>query len=238
MKLPISMWSGATSCSQPCRRSAPLTVMQVGADALDVGAHLDEHAREVLDVRLAGGVADHGRARGQRGGHQRVLGGHHRGLVHEDVGRPQPARRRSSTISRPHSTTAPIARKRVEVRVQAAAADHVAARRRHHGAAGSGRAAGRRAGTTRGSARPARGSTSTCVDRGGAQRDLVGAAPVHVDAERRVRMLSIASTSRIRGTLRTTTSSSVRTVEARIGQRAVLVPGREPSCRTAGRRLR
>ena len=26
MKLPISMWSGATSCSQPCRRSAPLTV--------------------------------------------------------------------------------------------------------------------------------------------------------------------------------------------------------------------
>ena len=30
----------------------------VGADALDVGAHLHEHAREVLDVRLAGGVAD------------------------------------------------------------------------------------------------------------------------------------------------------------------------------------
>ena len=28
MKLPISMWSGATSCSQPCRRSAPLTVMR------------------------------------------------------------------------------------------------------------------------------------------------------------------------------------------------------------------
>ena len=36
---------------------------QVRADALDVGAHLHEHAREVLDVGLAGGVADHGRAR-------------------------------------------------------------------------------------------------------------------------------------------------------------------------------
>ncbi len=29
MKLPISMWSGATWCSQPCRRSAPLTVSRL-----------------------------------------------------------------------------------------------------------------------------------------------------------------------------------------------------------------
>ena len=44
---------------------------------------------------------------------------------------------------------------RVEVRVEAAAADHVAARRRHDRAAAAARAAGRRAGTTRGCGRRA-----------------------------------------------------------------------------------
>ena len=36
---------------------------QVRADALDARAHLHQQAREVLDVRLGGGVVDHGRAR-------------------------------------------------------------------------------------------------------------------------------------------------------------------------------
>ena len=35
----------------------------VRADALDARAHLQQHAREVLHVRLGGGVVDHGRAR-------------------------------------------------------------------------------------------------------------------------------------------------------------------------------
>ena len=110
---------------------------QVGADALDVGAHLHEHAREVLHVGLAGGVADDGRAGRQRGGHQRVLGRHHRGLVHEDVGRAQPARRAQHDLAVAVGVGAHRA-ERVEVRVQAAAADHVAAGRRHHRAVEAG----------------------------------------------------------------------------------------------------
>ena len=51
---------------------------------------------------------------------------------------------------------------RVEVRIEPPAADHVAARRRHPGAARSGPAAGRRAGTRPGSARRARGRPRSC----------------------------------------------------------------------------
>ena len=57
------MWSGPTSCVQPPSSSLPLTMQHVGADAADVGAHLDQHPREVLDVGLARGVADDRRAR-------------------------------------------------------------------------------------------------------------------------------------------------------------------------------
>ena len=57
----------------------------VRADALDVGAHLQKHAREVLHVWLASRVADHGGPRGQRSRHERVLGRHHGRLIHEHV---------------------------------------------------------------------------------------------------------------------------------------------------------
>ena len=50
-------------------------------------------------------------ARGQRGGHQRVLGPHHRRLVHEDLAGAQAARRRVSSIQRSPSTRAPRSRK-------------------------------------------------------------------------------------------------------------------------------
>ena len=52
------MWSGETACSQPPSALHAVDVHDVRADALDRGAHLVEHAREVLDVRLGGGVAD------------------------------------------------------------------------------------------------------------------------------------------------------------------------------------
>ena len=44
------------------------------ADAVDVDAQLLEVEAEVLDHVVGGGVADHGGAGVQRGGHQRVLG--------------------------------------------------------------------------------------------------------------------------------------------------------------------
>ena len=55
----------ATSmCSEPMRkvpppsRSTPVDPEDVRADPLDLGADRDEEAAEILDVRLAGGVAD------------------------------------------------------------------------------------------------------------------------------------------------------------------------------------
>ena len=85
------MWSGETRVLAAAERVEPVDVHHVGADALDRRAHAGEHAREVLHVRLGGGVADGRRARGERRGHERVLGAHHGRLVHEEVARAQPA---------------------------------------------------------------------------------------------------------------------------------------------------
>ena len=80
--------------------------------------------------------------------------------MNTSVGR-RPRWARSARSRRPHSADRAHRPERVEVRVQAPAADHVAARRRHAPRGGSARAAVRRAGTTRGSARPARGRSPT-----------------------------------------------------------------------------
>ena len=135
MKEAISMWSGETACSQPPSVVHPVHVHDVRADALDRRAHLVEHAREVLHVRLGGGVADDGRALGQRGGHQRVLRAHDRRLVHEEVGGDAGRRwARAADVAVVLDLGAERA-ERVEVRIEPAAADHVAAGRRHHGGA-------------------------------------------------------------------------------------------------------
>ena len=106
----------------------------VGADPLDVGAHLLQHPREVLDVRLARGVADDGRAGDPRGGQQRVLRAHDGRLVHEDVRRAQATRRTQVDVA-VEVEVRPERAERVEVRIEPAATDHVTARRGHHGAA-------------------------------------------------------------------------------------------------------
>ena len=49
---------GADPCWQPRSRSAPSIVKDVRADALDLRAHRDQQAAQVLHVRLAGGVGD------------------------------------------------------------------------------------------------------------------------------------------------------------------------------------
>ena len=82
---------------------------------------------EVLHVRLAGGVAQDGVAGGGDGGHERVLGARHAGLVEEDVGAAEPrGGERDAVVERVRGAEA---LEREEMRVEAAAADHVAARR-------------------------------------------------------------------------------------------------------------
>ena len=110
----------------------------------------------------------------QRGGHQRVLGRHHRRLVHEDVASARRPRGRAEHDLAAALDVGAHRAEGVEVRVEAAAADHVAAGRRHHGAAEAREQRARRAGTRRGSARRARGRPRRRATLGGAQRDLVG----------------------------------------------------------------
>ena len=196
---------------------------QVGADALDVGAHLHEHPRQILDVRLAGGVADHGGAGRQRGRHQRVLGGHHRRLVHEHVGRAQAARCAQHDLAfaigdaRPSRGRRPGAGSRRRRPITSPPGGDITARWKR---ASSGPGEQER--------RPDR------LGQLGLDLDLAHVRPrtarprwARASSRRTpiaTRISIIASTSRMRGTLRTITSSSVRTLAARIGSAPFLFP--------------
>ena len=114
---------------------------------------------------------DHGRAGRERRGHQRVLGRHDRRLVHEEVAGVQPVGRAQLERARGAHLGAQGA-EGVQVRVEPAAADHVAAGRRHVGPA---EAREQRAGQQEGRA-DALGQRG--VDRG--VRDLVAADGDHV----------------------------------------------------------
>ena len=148
---------------------------------------------------------------------------HHRGLVHEDRAGAQAARGRVSSIQRSPSTRRAEVLEGVEVGVEAAAADEVAARRRHLRLAEAreqrpgeqergpdllgellvdrevGDAARRRGASccrrTHATSTPSRSSSAIC-----------------------------ASVSRIRGTWCRTSSSSVSRQAARIGRAAFLLP--------------
>ena len=129
----------------------------------------------------------------------------------------------SSTMSRVALDVGAHRAERVEVRVQAPAADHVAARRRHDGPA---EAREQRSGEQE---RGADQLGELALDLDSRARRRRTARPRWRRASRRVdadpaRMSSIASTSRMRGTLRTMTSSSVRRQDARIGSAPFLLP--------------
>src|SRR3954468_9328069 len=117
-------------------RRRPVHDDGVGADALDLGAERDQEMREVLHVRLGGGVAQICGAVGGDGCDQRVFGGGDAGLVEEYVRAPQfggaefqPVRRRDGGAQLLEGE---------EMRVEATAADDVAAgRRQRHLAAAS-----------------------------------------------------------------------------------------------------
>ena len=219
------MWSGRHGVLAAAELGDAVDLHHVGADALDRRAHLVEHAREVLHVRLAGGVADDRRAGGRGGGHQRVLGAHHGRLVHEEVARAAGRRRGAlMPMSRPCSTVAPSARK----------ASRCGSSRRRPitsppggGITRRAEARQQRAGDQERGADPLgeRGVDVGLVDVRGAQRDGVVARGARPSTPRSASSSSSASMSRIRGTLCRITSlvGEQRAREQR--QRGVLVAG-------------
>ena len=104
----------------------------VRADTLDVAAHRIQEPAQVLDVRLAGGVSDDRCAARQYRRHDRVLGAGDGRLVEmhvgagEAAGRPQPVLPRRLDIGAEGGEGH-------QMRIDSAAADHVAAGRRYLG---------------------------------------------------------------------------------------------------------
>ena len=223
MKLPTSMWSAEIVCSAPPRRSRPWTVITFEPIPSTSAPILRQQPGQVLDVRLAGGVRDRRRPRRQRRGHQRVLGAHHRWLVHEDRAGLQPARLRGQLDPAVALDPGAEVDEGVEVGVEPAAADEVAARRRHPRLAEAGE---QRSGEQE---RGADLRRELLVDGDLRRRSPRRAA----GCCRRPRSASTpspsssaiwASVSRIRGTRCSSTSSSVSRQAARIGRAAFLLP--------------
>jgi hypothetical protein len=103
----------------------------VRADAVDLRPHLDQQARQVLNVGLGCRVRDRCRSFGQRRGHQRVLGGHHRWLVHEDPARCEPLLWGGDLHPARAADQGAHVAEGIEVRVEAPPADGVPSRRWH-----------------------------------------------------------------------------------------------------------
>ena len=220
------MWSGPIRCSPPPSRSTPVDREHVGADAVDLRAQLRRgSAHRSWTCGSLAAFDDHGLALGQHGRHQRVLGGRHRRLVEED-GAARAAGAPSARSVPFRSTSAPSSREGVKVRVEAAAADDVAAGRRHDRAARSARAAARRAGTTRGSRGTAPGRASVFVHARRVDSAPRWAPSTSASAPRSASSSSIVSTSRMRGTFSSATGSSVSRRRREDRQRGVLVAGR------------
>ena len=194
----------------------------VRLDPLDVRAERDEEAAEILDVRLAGGVADHRLAGREHGGHDRVLGRHHARLVEEDVLAAQAVRRRASrSASLERRSRRPSGR----TRGCAGRAGGARSRRRRAAARHAAEAREQRAGEQeRGAHAPAElrvelglGRLRPCRRAPRSRRSTSTSAPMSASSS------SIVSTSRIRGTFESVTGSPASTRRGEDRQRAVLV---------------
>ena len=184
----------------PAQRLRAVDREQVRSDPLDIGAHLDQHPRQVLDVRLAGRVADDRGAGNQRRCHERVLGRHHGGLVQEHITRVQPVGGVEQDVA-PGGDLGTHRAEGVQMRVQPPTTDDVASGRRHDGAAKAGK---QRPGQQEGGADLLR-QLGVHLDRGGAggvvvparlvgprglvhdrraERHVVGAEELHAHADR------------------------------------------------------
>ena len=234
MKLPTSMCSGADPPLAAVQLAHALDAEHVRVDAVDAGAERAEEAAEILDVRLAGGVPEHGRPGRQHGGHDGVLGRHHARLVEEDRRPAQAVGAHVVAAVQPH-LGAELG-ERVDVRVEAPAADHVAARRRHARAA---EARQQRPGEQeRGADAAAQLRVELGLVRAGRSRRAPRSRPSHsTSAPTSSSSSTIVSTSRMRGTFVSVTGSEASSVAARIGSAPFLFPaartrpvsGRPPS---------
>ena len=179
--------------SDPVRRAAELASAVdrelVRADAVDLGAERDEEMTEILHVRLARRVAENGRPARRDRGHERVLGARDARLVEEDVGAAKAGRRQMEAVVQLERRAEPLERQKV--RVDAPAADDVAARAAAARSRRTGRAAARREGSTRESSCRASGSRLRRSDRLGVDlaacsgRSTARATPERRDRARR-----------------------------------------------------
>ncbi len=197
-------------------------VEHVRADPFDLRAERDEEAAQVLDVRLAGSVSDTGLALGEDGGHDRVLRPHDRRFVEVHALALQAVGLHLVRAVERDGDTELL--ERVDVRVEPAAADDVAAGRRDGDPS---EARKQRPGEKEGRAYLP-GELGVEIGLGDAlciDADVVG--PVHsTSAPRSARSSTIVSTSLMRGTFERRTSPDASTQRRENREGAVLVPRR------------
>ncbi len=123
---------GPDSVLAPAELVHALDVQHVRADALDPRTERDEEPAEILDVRLAGGMAEHGFTVGENRRHDRVLGPHDRRLVEVDARAREAVR--GEVVDPVELDLGAQGSERVNVCVETSPPDHVPSGRRHRDA--------------------------------------------------------------------------------------------------------
>ena len=232
-----SMWSGPMRHSPPRSDSTPLDAQHVRLDALDLGAERDEEAAEVLHVRLARRVADHGLARASSTAAMTVFS------VAMTLASSRKTCVAAQAVARAHLEAVADARSRRRARRTRGCAGRAGAgRSRRRRAAARSRAPTRDEQRAREQERRAHPAAELLVEL--ALVDVRGAAraprcvPVHsTSAPTSASSATIVSTSRMRGTFVSVTGSSVSRHAARIGSAPFLFPAAR-IVPDSGRRLR
>ena len=119
---------GPDAMRRAAERAAALHRQLVRPGALDLCAERDEEMAEILDVRLARGIAKNRRSARRDSGHERVLGAGDARLIEKHVGAAKARRREVKVFVQLERRAEPLEREKV--RVHAPAANDVAARRR------------------------------------------------------------------------------------------------------------
>ncbi len=126
-QVPATMRSGTTRCSTGCRRRTPSTVsVEVATPSIRAPIRRSMRHRSTTSGSR-GRVVDDGRAVGQRGGGEQVLGGPDARELEPDVRAGQPLRRLGHQEAVVDVHDGPELLQAVHVHVEAAGADRVAA---------------------------------------------------------------------------------------------------------------
>ena len=225
--------SPITRCAVGCRLVTPCTVSVERADAVDLGAHLLQHRAQVDDLGFARGVVDHGRALGEHGGHEDVLGGPDAREVEPDLRPAQVDRLRH------HAAVLDLGGRTELAQTRPGACPAAGSRSRRR------RAAGRpRAGTARSAGRartPTPAASTPTGSRpaapGSAGTSIVTSSRSTTTTQPRLRSTSaISGTSRISGQLVSVVVPSASRAAAISFEHAVLGAHHVDRARPAGRR--